>query len=80
MDASVRGTRLAYDDEGDGPLVVGLHGLSGSRAADDATGAFATGPLVRAGRRVVRYDARGHGRSGMNRAPQNVQWANRSGM
>ena len=76
MDASVRGTRLAYDDEGDGPLVVGLHGLSGSRAADDATGAFATGPLVRAGRRVVRYDARGHGRSGGEPVDDDYSWPN----
>ena len=64
MDAPVRGTRIAYDDTGSGPLVVRLHGLAGSRAVEDLTGAFDSGPLVRAGRRVVRYDARGHGRSG----------------
>jgi len=33
MDAFVRGTRIAYDDEGSGPLVVRLHGLTASRAA-----------------------------------------------
>ena len=44
MDALVRGARIAYDDEGSGPLVVRLHGLTGSRAADDATGAFDAGP------------------------------------
>jgi pimeloyl-ACP methyl ester carboxylesterase len=76
MDALVRGTRIAYDDDGAGPLVVRLHGLSGSRAADDVTGAFATEPLVRAGRRVVRYDARGHGRSGGGKDECDYTWPN----
>ena len=76
MDALVRGTRIAYDDEGSGPLVVRFHGLTGSRAADDATGAFAPGPLIRAGRRVVRYDARGHGRSGGGKAESEYAWPN----
>ena len=43
VEALVRGTRIAYDDEGSGPLVVRLHGLTGSRASDDATGAFGPG-------------------------------------
>ena len=50
---------LALEDEGAGPALVGLHGLTathryvlmGSRA------------LERGGVRVVLYDARGHGRS-----------------
>ena len=74
MDALVRGARIAYDDEGSGPLVVRLHGLTGSRAADVATGAFDPGPLIRAGRRVVRYDARGHGRSGGEKAESEYAW------
>lgn len=43
MDALVRGARIAYDDEGSGLPVVRLHGLTGSRAADVATGAFDPG-------------------------------------
>ena len=76
MDALVRGTRIAYDDEGSGPPVVRLHGLTGSRASDDATTAFDSAPLVRAGRRVVRYDARGHGRSGGENVESDYAWPN----
>ena len=74
MDVTVRGTRIAYDDTGSGPPVVRLHGLTGSRAADDATGAFDVGPLVRAGHRVVRYDARGHGLSGGEKVESDYAW------
>lgn len=76
MDVLVRGTRIACDDGGSGPPVVRLHGLTGSRAADDATGAFDPGPLRRAGRRVVRYDARGHGRSGGEKVEGDYAWPN----
>ena len=76
MDALVRGTRIAYDDEGSGPLVVRLHGLTGSRAADDTTGAFDPAPLVRAGHRVVRYDARGHGSSSGEKNEADYAWPN----
>jgi pimeloyl-ACP methyl ester carboxylesterase len=50
--------RLHVDVDGDGPVVVLMHGLGGS--------ARNWGPQVRALRdthRVVRFDARGHGRS-----------------
>ncbi len=76
MDALVRGTRIAYDDVSSGPPVVRLHGLTGSRASDDRTGAFDASPLVRAGRRVVRYDARGHGRSGGGQVESDYAWPN----
>ena len=74
----MRGTRIAYDDAGAGagPLVVRLHGLTGSRAVDDATGASDVDALVRAGRRVVRYDARGHGRSGGGPDESAYTWPN----
>ena len=76
MDVLVRDARIAYDDLGAGPLVVRLHGLTGSRAADDLTGAFDAGPLVRAGRRVVRYDARGHGSSSGRKVDDDYAWPN----
>src|SRR5215212_820433 len=76
MDALVRGVRMAYDDEGAGPVVVRLHGLTGSRASDDATGAFDADGLVRAGRRAVRFDARGHGRSGGEKVESDYAWPN----
>jgi pimeloyl-ACP methyl ester carboxylesterase len=76
VDVPVRGTRIACDDTGSGPPVVRLHGLTGSRAADDVTGAFDVGVLVRAGRRVIRYDARGHGRSGGGKVESDYAWPN----
>lgn len=58
------GARLSYEvAEGDRPTVVQLHGLSSSRAAEAASGFFDWTPVRDAGRRLVRYDARGHGRS-----------------
>ena len=54
---------LAYDEAGDGPLVVYAHGLTGSRANDDNWTLTDWSAVVAAGRRLVRYDARGHGQS-----------------
>ena len=60
----VDGARIAYEvQEGTGPVVVALHGLSSSRAAERTAGFFDWSPVARAGRPLVRYDARAHGRS-----------------
>jgi pimeloyl-ACP methyl ester carboxylesterase len=66
--------QLAYDDVGQGPALIWGHGLSSSRANEDA------GPLLdwstaAAGRRLVRYDARGHGTSGFTNDPAGYGWA-----
>ncbi|GHB56540.1 hydrolase [Streptomyces cirratus] len=58
-----RGAELVYDDLGAGPLAVYAHGGFVSQAVEDRMGLFDWAPLLRAGRRLVRYDARGHGRS-----------------
>jgi pimeloyl-ACP methyl ester carboxylesterase len=50
---------LAYDDHGSGPAVIGLHGLTATRRYV----LMGSTALERAGRRVVLYDARGHGAS-----------------
>ncbi|MBS2964190.1 alpha/beta fold hydrolase [Actinocrinis puniceicyclus] len=55
---------LAYDETGRGPAVVYAHGLTGSRANDRYYMLNDWSPLVAAGRRLIRYDARGHGESG----------------
>ena len=58
-EVEVPGGRLFVVDEGAGPPIVLLHaGVADLRAWDDVVP-----PLVGAGYRVVRYDARGHGRS-----------------
>lgn len=48
-----------YEDVGDGPVVVLVHGYAADLRLWDAQVA----PLVQAGFRVVRHDVRGHGRS-----------------
>lgn len=56
------GTRLAYLDQGVGPVVVLLHALQANAQANWVdTGVVAA--LLEAGYRVVAPDARGHGRS-----------------
>ncbi|MDX2649851.1 alpha/beta fold hydrolase [Streptomyces sp. PA03-1a] len=61
--ALCRGAELAFEEAGEGPLAVYAHGGFVSRAVEDRMGLFDWGPVLHAGRRLVRYDARGHGRS-----------------
>ncbi len=56
------GTRLSYIDEGDGPAVVLLHGLTANWHANWVEPDVIE-PLVRAGYRAIALDARGHGQS-----------------
>lgn len=58
-----RGAELVYDDAGHGPLAVYAHGGFGSQANEERMGLFDWAPVLDAGRRLVRYDARAHGRS-----------------
>ncbi|MBW4042555.1 MAG: alpha/beta hydrolase [Acidobacteria bacterium] len=68
------GAALSYEvADGDRPTVVQLHGLSSSRASEAASGFFDWSPVREAGRRLVRYDARGHGRS--SGRPEVDDWA-----
>jgi pimeloyl-ACP methyl ester carboxylesterase len=56
------GAELAYQVEGDGPFLGYSHGVLLSRAAEESLGVLDLEALA-AGRRLLRYDARGHGRS-----------------
>ena len=53
------GVRLSVTDDGSGPAVVLLHGLTATRRYV----VMGSRILERAGHRVIAYDARGHGRS-----------------
>ena len=53
------GQRIACEEHGEGPLVIGLHGLTATRRYV----LMGSHTLERSGRRVVLYDARGHGAS-----------------
>lgn len=70
----VRGTPLAVDDPGgDGPPFLWAHGLTSSRAREDRTGWFDWRSALPRWR-VVRYDARGHGRSAPGPGPDAYRW------
>jgi pimeloyl-ACP methyl ester carboxylesterase len=56
------GTRIAYDDVGEGEPVLLIHGFAASRVQNwKETGWYQT--LTGAGYRVVAMDCRGHGES-----------------
>ncbi len=62
------GTLIDYEDRGQGPCVVLLHGFGADRELNWVRPGVLDA-LVRAGRRVVAPDARGHGRSGKPHDP-----------
>ena len=64
---------VALSDEGGHP-VVQLHGLTSSRARDRVLNLDLGRGL--SGTRLLRYDARGHGRSTGRKVPQDYQWQN----
>lgn len=71
------GTRIAADravGDPERPVVVALHGLTSSRASEDAEGFFGWRPVAEGGRTLVRYDARGHGRSTGRPQPGDYRW------
>lgn len=59
------GTVLSVSDDGEGPAVVLLHGLTATRRYV----VMGSKSLERGGHRVIAYDARGHGRSSPARQP-----------
>lgn len=72
---TIRGVELNVDRDGveAGPDLIWGHGLTSSMAAEDELGLFDWASIRRAAR-VVRYDARGHGRSGSTPLPDDLSW------
>jgi pimeloyl-ACP methyl ester carboxylesterase len=66
---------LAATDDGEGPTVVLLHGLTASQRYV----VMGSSALQRAGHRVVGYDARGHGASSPAPAPADYSYADLCG-
>ena len=64
---------VALSDEGGHP-VVQLHGLTSSRARDRVLNLDLGRGL--SGTRLLRYDARGHGRSTGRKVPEDYRWEN----
>lgn len=69
----IRGADLVHDLSGEGPTFVWGHGLTSSMASEDELGLFDWAALRRSNR-VLRYDARGHGRSGSTPTATDYSW------
>lgn len=67
-------TDLAHAALGHGPPFVWAHGLTSSRAHEEAGGLFDWTPVTAQGRQVIRYDARGHGQTGGPTDPAAYCW------
>lgn len=71
---SVDGAELSFDRAGAGPVAIFAHGLTASRANNPGELLDFT-PVVTAGFTLVRYDARGHGRSTGSTDPADYHWS-----
>jgi pimeloyl-ACP methyl ester carboxylesterase len=77
MRVRVRGVDLEVADSGGtsiDPPFVWTHGLGNSMGHEDETRLVDWSPIVARGRRLVRYDARGHGESGFTPDPDAYRW------
>jgi pimeloyl-ACP methyl ester carboxylesterase len=70
---------LAYEEVGQGRPVVYAHGLTSSRANDPSFLLNDWSPVVDSGRRLIRYDARGHGESTGRPEPADYTWPHLAG-
>jgi 3-oxoadipate enol-lactonase len=74
----VRGASLGWTSTGEGPLVLFAHGLGNDRWTLEQAGLLDWSGIPAAGRRLVRFDARGHGTSTAGKEPANPEkyaWA-----
>ncbi len=68
-------TTLAHEVLGEGdPAFVWGHGLTSSRAHEDRLPLLRWPTITATGRRVVRYDAAGHGETGGSPDPREYEW------
>lgn len=69
----MRGVELNVRDEGEGRLLLWGHGLMADTQFEDETDVLRPRPAD--GMRVVRYDARGHGKSAATRQDDDYRWS-----
>ena len=74
MRVEVRGVELDYERTGIGRDFVWGHGLTSSRADEAVPPVLIDWSPVEQVARVLRYDARGHGRSGYTPDPASYRW------
>lgn len=70
----LEGVDFAYSDIGSGAVVLDAHGLSSSRANNARLGLADFSPVAAAGRRLISYDARGHGESTGTGRAEDYSW------
>ena len=71
----LRGVDFAYTDIGSGLLVLDAHGLTSSRANNRRMELPDFSSVTAGGRRLISYDARGHGGDSGTRDPEDYTWA-----
>lgn len=71
--ADLRGARLAWNQTGRGPAAVWAHGMSSNSYGQESSGQF-DWRAVSSAHRLIRYDARGHGRSSGGRTAVEYTW------
>ena len=74
----IRDVDLAVEQTGRGPRMLWCHGLTSSMGRENERDLFGNMPeaIVAQGLELVRYDARGHGRSGGTPDPEDYRWDN----
>jgi pimeloyl-ACP methyl ester carboxylesterase len=70
MLTEIAGKPLWIDDQGEGPVVVMVHGLGGTSTFYEAQAR-----TLQASHRVIRFDLEGHGRSPLVGTPNIATWA-----
>ncbi|MFE3165417.1 alpha/beta fold hydrolase [Streptomyces sp. NPDC059224] len=75
-ETAIRGTVLAWTEADSGPIAVWAHPLCSSSLTPEAVGTYNWEPIAAGGRRLIRYDARGHGRSGGRPKPADFSFEN----
>lgn len=71
----IRGLDLNVQTQGEGPVFVWGHGLSASIEAEDVLDWFQWDKFPE-NVKLVRYDARGHGKSQLSKKPEDYHWRN----
>jgi 3-oxoadipate enol-lactonase len=72
----IRGAQISWTEAGDGPLTLWAHGMTNDRWALENAGLYDWSPVIASGRRLVRFDWRGHGESTGRPVPADYEWVN----
>jgi 3-oxoadipate enol-lactonase len=75
-DMEIRGVDLNVQRLGTGPVMLWCHGLTSSIANEDERNLWTLAePVTTAGYELIRYDARGHGKSAGSLEPADYGWS-----